>query len=548
MHVARRRPVDLIMATQKIRVENLSTVTTTWYQQVTVDRVGIPIERVRSFSILFIKPFQDTRENSYGPPLGILTLAAGLRRYFGEKVTVHFRDMNIYNEAPEELRDLLDFYNPDVVGVSALNCEAVASYEIARIVKQWDERAMALIGGPFTLRQAPVIFENSYFDWVFEGPADRTLLEALARHFSGEESGDDLPGFNYRLPDGTPFLNHGQDLIKDMDRIPVPAWDMHDFERYRRRDRKRIITNVGERKYAFLFTSRGCPYLCNYCHDLFTKRFVYQSDERVLEEMRLLYEEYGVREFHFIDDIFNLHKPRVQSIMRGIRERWPGELYIAFPNGLRGDILDAETIRTMVEAGTYHATISIETVTPRLQDLVEKHLDIEQAMWAIDEFARYGVTVQGAFMLGFPTETVKEINATVRYAIRSKLTHAYFFSVIPQPQTPIHELAMRESEEAALETALNEQGQGNYDSERPWYSRAYSYNLERRISNAYMCFYFYPPRFIRLIRIYHPVNLVQGFYYFANRFLKALWRTCTHGLLGRLGDAQKTVRTMKTSR
>lgn len=362
------------MATQKLRVENLPGINVSTYLD-----IGSTESTVRPFTILFIKPFQKTHDNSYGPPLGILTLIAGIRALFGATATVHFWDMNLYNDEPEALASRLDEFKPDVVGVSALNCEAAASYRLARIVKKWNPETITAIGGPFTLRQAPLIFSESLFDWVFEGAADRTLIQALQRFFSDTPPGSDIPGFSHRSVTGKITYNHAQDLITDMDAIPLPAWDLLDFERYRKRDRKRIISNIGERRYAFLFTSRGCPYLCNYCHDVFTKRFVYRSEKSVIEEIRILYEDYGVTEFHIVDDIFNLHRPRAQSIMRAIGKRWPGKLYLAFPNGLRGDILDQETINAMVEGGTYHATISIETVTPRLQTLVEKNLDIAKA-------------------------------------------------------------------------------------------------------------------------------------------------------------------------
>lgn len=505
------------MATQKLRVENLPGINVSTYRG-----IGSTESTVKPFTILFIKPFQKTHDNSYGPPLGILTLIAGIRALFGATATVHFWDMNLYNNEPEALASRLDEFKPDVVGVSALNCEAAASYKLASIVKQWNPETVTAIGGPFTLRQAPLIFSESLFDWVFEGAADRTLIQALQRFFSATPLGSDIPGFSHRSATGNITHNHAQDLITDMDAIPLPAWDLLDFERYRKRDRKRIISNIGERRYAFLFTSRGCPYLCNYCHDVFTKRFVYRSEESVLEEIRILYEDYGVTEFHIVDDIFNLHRPRAQSIMRAIGKRWPGKLYLAFPNGLRGDILDQETINAMVEGGTYHATISIETVTPRLQTLVEKNLDIAKAKWSIEEFHRQGVIVQGAFMLGFPTETLEEIQATLSYAIKSPLSHAHFFAVVPQPNTPIYALAMQESEAATIGMANDERTSGDYLSPKTWYSRAYGHDLHSQIRNSFIRFYFHPPRVMRLMRAYSIINLSTGFWFILKSMAKSI--------------------------
>ncbi|MFZ5722957.1 MAG: B12-binding domain-containing radical SAM protein [Pseudomonadota bacterium] len=506
----------------KIRVENQPGVQVSRYGDIR----GGATPATRPFRILFVKPYQKTIDDTYGPPLGLLTLIACVRQHFGPLATIHFWDMKLYHDAPETFGSRLDEYRPDVIAVSALNCEASASYALARIAKQWRPDAITVLGGPFTLRQSALVLRESRFDWVFEGAADRTFLQALERQFSGTPLGNDIPGFNYRQADGSIAGNDRQDLITDLDAIPVPAWDMADLERYRKRDRKRIIPNVDERKYAYLFTSRGCPYLCSYCHDVFTKRFVYQSPERVLEEIRLLHEEHGVTEFHVIDDIFNLHKPRVHTIMREVARRWPGKLFFAFPNGLRGDILDEETIEAMVAGGTYTASIAIETVTPRLQTLVEKHLQIEKAQWAIEEFARRGVIARGAFMLGFPTETPEEMEATIRYAIRSSLTTASMSAVTPQNNTPIYDLAMGESPTATQTLAREEIDGGDYNSLEPWYSRAYGFDLHAKITYAYLRFYLHPPRMLRLLRHYGIVPVAHASLFVFGR----LWQVvCEQG-------------------
>lgn len=493
------------MDNKKIRVENMPNIQVGSYGETT----NTPSD-ARPFRILFVKPYQKTIDDTYGPPLGLLTLIACVRQYFGSKASICFWDMKLYNAAPETFSSRLDEYRPDIIAVSALNCEASASYTLARLAKAWRPETITILGGPFTLRQSALVFKESEFDWVFEGAADRTLIQALDRQFSQQPLGNDIPGFNYRQADSSITYNAQQDLITDLDAIPIPAWDMADLERYRKRDRKRIVTNVDNRKYAYLFTSRGCPYLCNYCHDVFTKRFVCQSEGRVLEEIRLLHEEHGVTEFHIIDDIFNLHRPRAQAIMRAIAKKWPGKLYFAFPNGLRGDILDTETIEAMVAGGTYCATISIETTTPRLQTLIEKNLRIEKAQWAIEEFARRGVITRGAFMLGFPTETPEEIEATIKYAIRSSLTTAAFAAVVPQNNTPIYALAMSESPSATMTLAREEIDGGDYNSLEPWYSRAYDFNLHAKITRTYLRFYFHPPRIWRLLRHYGVVPVLSG--------------------------------------
>lgn len=496
----------------RIRVENQSHVQISEYGHSTLEKVSGELSP-RPFTALFIKPYVHLPVKTLGPPLGILTLISCLRERFGNTVNAVFWDMVLEMAPADALTQQLERHQPDVIAISSLNVEANVSYELIKRAKAWSSKVLCILGGPLALRQSKLVFDESEADWVFEGAADRTLPIALARHFSDVPLGTDLPGFSYRNAD-VKHITTKQDLLTDLDEIPLPAWDLIDFERYASADRPRIITNVDERRYAYLFTSRGCPYLCNYCHDVFTKKFIYRSVDNVIAEMRLLYDEYQVREFHFVDDIFNLHKPRVIELMHRIRDEFDG-VYLAYPNGLRADILDAQVIKAMVDAGTYHASISIETVTPRLQEQVEKHLDIEKAQWAIEEFGRYGVVVHGAFMVGFPGETVKEINQTINYAMKSSLSHAFFFAVVPQPQTPIFEKALLESRDVTLKAAKAERGKG-YD-ESAWYQKAYGYNLQRRIFFAFLQFYLYPPRLLKLFKLY-------GLKFMINRFVALIRR------------------------
>ena len=447
--------------------------------------------------VLLIKPYQKVPVPVHCPPLGLLYLTSMLRERFGPEVEVRMLDMKAHQRLPSTLGPELDEFRPDVVGVSALNCEARASKDIATLVKAHQPKTVTVLGGPYPHNRCEELLGRTDFDWAFSGPADRVFPDALERRFGGGDLGTDLPGFSYKSADGIHVASE-QDSIADLDSLPLPAWDLIDFDLYARQ--RNMMSMLKGKRYAAIFTSRGCPYLCNYCHDLFGKRFVHRSAENVLEEIELLHERYGVDEIEVADDIFNLHKPRLKKIMGEVARRWPGKIHFCFPNGLRADILDDSVLDALQAGGAYGFAIAIETVTPRLQKLVEKNLDVEKARWAIEAADRRGMMMTGFFMLGFPTETREEIQATVDFALRSRLTVANFFSVIPQPATPLYALAEKENP-TALETAAHEEEEGNaYRSVRSWYERAYGFPLGRFSRWATLRFYLRPSRWVRILR------------------------------------------------
>jgi len=415
----------------------------------------------------------------------------------------------------ESFDQILQEFQPDVVGFSALNYEAYAGHALAKRIKAANPKIITTFGGPYALKNAEKILQDSNIDWVFEGSADRTFTQALLQLAQGRLPDESILGMSFRRQDNSIFLSTRQDQINDLDSLLPPAWDAIDISAYAKVSN--MANNLRGKRYALLFTSRGCPYLCNYCHDLFSKKFVYHSVDYVIAEIERLHEEYGVDEFHIVDDIFNLHKPRLKAIMGEVKRRWPGKLKFAFPNGLRADILDEEVINALADAGTYLVGVAIETVTPRLQKLVEKNLDIEKTRNAIRLLSKRNIHINGFFMLGFPTETPEEIKNTINFAVSSDITLAYFFFVIPQPGTPMYDLAIQENPE--ITKKLGEIDAARY-RQNSWYEHAYQYPLTKLTRYASLRFYLSPKRAVRILKHLGYRNFWRSFVGFVQIFLK----------------------------
>ena len=111
-------------------------------------------------------------------------------------------------------------------------------------------------------------------------------------------------------------------------------------------------------------------------------------------------------------------------------------------------------------------------------------------------------------MLGFPTETQEEIQATIDFAIESDLTLAFFFSVVPQFGTPLYDLAISENAEVTKELSLIESG--TYRNSLSWYQRSYGYPLANKLRIANMRFYFSPRRIIKILRHWNIESLLRS--------------------------------------
>jgi radical SAM superfamily enzyme YgiQ (UPF0313 family) len=260
-------------------------------------------------------------------------------------------------------------------------------------------------------------------------------------------------------------------------------------------------------KYVPIMSSRACPYGCAYCHNIFGKTVRRRSPEHFVGEMKMLYDKYGVREFHIVDDIFNLDRPRMHEILRMIIDSGM-KLKIAFPNALRGDIMTEEDLLLLKEAGAYMITLSIESASPRIQSIINKNLKIDRVIENINFANRIGLLTKGYFMLGFPSETVDEINQTIDLAVGSTLDMAAFFAVTPFYGTDLYKMATSE-----WPGVMRDNYGGYY--EKSYYEMATGVNLRKIQKSAYARFY----SARRLATLFRKTPIK---YYLPYQFMKAV--------------------------
>jgi len=370
------------------------------------------------------------------PPLGVMYLASTLRKNFSQNIRVEIFDMRLYPRAQDRLRKKIQDFQPEVVGLSTISFEAPTMHKVAKMAKEIAPSCRVIAGGPHATIFYDQILKDVNIDYAVVGEGEESFTE-LVKNLLGGEKYTPLLGVAGRM-EGKVFFPGARPPITDLDALPFPAWDLIDIDAYLRfQDMNR---SMGKGRYMPLFTSRACPYGCVYCHSIFGKIFRARSPENVLEEVELLRQKYAIEEFQIFDDCFNLDQKRAKQIGKMIAERVPG-IRLSFPNGVRGDIIDREFLEIFRRAGAYEISFAIETVTSRLQKLIRKNLDLDKIKDAIYLADKLGYFVQGFFMIGFPTETEAEIRETIDYAVKSPLSAATFFTVIPFARTGLAQLA-----------------------------------------------------------------------------------------------------------
>ncbi|MFQ5762321.1 MAG: B12-binding domain-containing radical SAM protein, partial [Candidatus Bathyarchaeia archaeon] len=96
-------------------------------------------------------------------------------------------------------------------------------------------------------------------------------------------------------------------------------------------------------------------------------------------------------------------------------------------------------MRAMAEVGLDTLYFGVETGSQRVLDLMGKAAKLEQAVKSFEIAKQEGVKPMGAFILGYPGETLDEMMQTIKFAINLDPDYAQFSVLTPYPGTPVYD-------------------------------------------------------------------------------------------------------------
>jgi anaerobic magnesium-protoporphyrin IX monomethyl ester cyclase len=370
-------------------------------------------------------------------PLGIMYLASYLRTKF--KAQILLVNQKLDNCPSEALVARARDFNPDVVGLSAITNTAQQLPAVTQCLRRALPHALIVLGGPHVSAVREDALTGTAADAAVPGEGEIALERIIQSYLDGAGL-EAIPGIVWRSRDGDVISNPGAvPTIDDLDTLPRPAYDLLNLDAYWRRQ---SMAPIPRKRYISLFSSRGCPFHCIYCHNVFGKRYRSHSAERIVEEMRFFKDVYGVDEIEFLDDIFNYDRARLADFCRRcVDERL--DCALAFPNGMRGDLLKTEDMDALVEAGMYYSAFGLESGSPRIQQIIGKRLNLESCLENIRHLVGRRVFTYGFMMLGFPTETEADIEMSINVAASSHLHLVKYTVATPFPNSELYRMAMR---------------------------------------------------------------------------------------------------------
>jgi len=354
------------------------------------------------------------------PPIGILTIASFLEHH-GILCDVIDFSINPSAQIQPENYDLIGF------SINISNRESSLK-TIADIKKELPHKKI-VVGGSLCISNPEYFFDNPDIDVIFTGEGEEALFEYVT--FDDKENVKGL-----YLKNGSEFSFTGpRNWIEDLDSLPFPALHKVDITKYNCiPKKKRPITSI--------MTSRGCPFSCIFCSLSMGKKWRPRSARNVVDEIKWQVNQLGVKEICVFDDNFSLNRSRAKEICDLlIAEKIP--VTLQFTNGLRVDCLDHNLLLKLKKAGTWLIGLAPETGNQEVMKKIKKGFKHPQVLKIREKCQEFGIKTFGFFMIGFPFETLSDIEDTIRFAKELNCDIVEFNKVVPYAKTELYEMLLK---------------------------------------------------------------------------------------------------------
>ena len=286
-------------------------------------------------------------------------------------------------------------------------------------------------------------------DFVVLGEGEHTLLELIQSIDRGATDYKNISGIAFKETKAV-VKTQKRNVIKDLDRLPMPAWDLIDITPYKKMWLKHagfFSVNIG--------TTRGCPYKCNWCaKPIYGNRYNARSPLNVVEEIKLLKRKFEFDHIWFCDDIFGLKPGWVKEFAQLVRKEG---LRFKFKIQSRADLLVQENyVAALAEAGCDTVWMGAESGSQKILDAMDKGTSIQQIEQATTLLKQHAIKPCFFIQFGYLGETKKDIELTIQM-INKLLPHEIGISVsYPLPGTVFYDKVKDQLKEKANWTDSDE--------------------------------------------------------------------------------------------
>jgi len=295
------------------------------------------------------------------------------------------------------------------IGITAMCNNYMFTTSLASEIKNLNPNLHITIGGAHVSMCGKETLEQyKSIDSICIGEGEITYPKLIKRLIHNQNL-HGLAGIIYRNKNNEIIENEKRPLLQDLDNSPFPAYELVDMKRY--------LTN---KKTASIYIGSGCPYNCNFCTTslVWERKYRTKSIDRVISEINYLHKHYDITQFDFIHDNLTYNQRYIASLSSGIKKN---KLDITFELSSRIDSFTPDIAKWLSDAGCEKVFFGIESGSSKTQNEIGKKLKIEYIARAMELCNQYNIIPTNSFIIGFPSESEKELEKTIRLAFSCKI-------------------------------------------------------------------------------------------------------------------------------
>jgi len=319
-------------------------------------------------------------------PLGLLYLSS----YLKEKEV----DVNLIDLSGGKYKTNYEIPKSDYYGITAVTPQYIYAKQILKRIKEKYPKSKVIVGGVHATSLPNEVLKDG-FDAVVRGEGELAMADIIKNGLEKK-----IYEVNY---------------VKDLDSLPMPAWDLLDMESY--------IGNIDvmnymksgeeEEREINLMGTRGCYGVCAYC-TMYKGPLRWRKINNIINEIRYLQETYKINRVSFCDDNIMVNKKWLRELSSKLKDTG-----IKWHCLTRADQADYETCKLMSDCGCMGIDFGIESGSQRILDIIKKHTTVKKQEVGLIAAHKAGLKVRAQFMVGLPQETEEDHRLNLEFIMRN---------------------------------------------------------------------------------------------------------------------------------
>lgn len=338
------------------------------------------------------------------PPLGLMYLSSYLKHSIPEIET------KIYDLSAN--KNIIVPNNYDIYAFTSTTPQYNITLNLMKQTKQYNQDSTFIIGGAHASCFKSKCLDNG-FDCVIVGEGEKALTEIYNLKKNHTNKNAKIRGI-IQSPH-----------IENIDTIPFPDRNFDGYSTY--------TYLLNDKKATTMITSRGCPFSCHFCCNIWGNNVRLRSSENVLQEAKEINEQHHINAIQFYDDTFTVNKQRVIDICKGLKK-----LDITWRCFVHANTVNLKLLHTMKDSGCIEVGMGVESGSNEILKTINKKIDLNRAIKVCNWCHKIGMRIKTFLMIGLPNESQDSVEKTIKFLRLSKPDDFDYTLYTPFPNTYIY--------------------------------------------------------------------------------------------------------------